>query len=163
MVLDFNADEIFQIAEQIERNGASFYRGAAKLDFDEGTKQKLLDLAEMEDAHEKTFAAMRQELSGQEVASTVFDRHGEVANYLKAMADCYVFQRSVAPEDLVSGKSIEEVLKVAIGLEKDSIVFYLGIKESVPEKYGKDKIEKIIKEEMSHVTLLTDELRGIKQ
>jgi len=163
MVLDFNADEIFEIAEQIERNGASFYRGAAKLDFDEGAKRKLLELAEMEDAHEKTFAAMRQELSGQEVASTVFDPHGEVANYLKAMADSYVFQKSVAPEDLLPGKSIEEVLKIAIGLEKDSIVFYLGIKEAVPEKYGKDKIEGIIKEEMSHVTLLTNELRGLRK
>ncbi len=163
MVLDFNADEIFQIAEQIERNGANFYRGAAKLDFDEGTKQKLLDLAEMEDAHEKTFAAMRKELAGQEVASVVFDPHGEVANYLKAIADSYVFQKSASPEDLLSGKSIEAVLKVAIGLEKDSIVFYLGIKESVPEKYGKDKIEGIIKEEMSHVTLLTSELKGLKR
>ena len=163
MVLDFNADEIFQIAEQIERNGASFYRGAAKLDFDEGTKQKLLNLAEMEDAHEKTFTAMRKELSGQEVATHVFDPHGEVANYLKAMADSYVFQGSVAPEDLLSGKPIEEVLKVAIGLEKDSIVFYLGIKESVPEKYGKEKIDKIIKEEMSHVTLLSGELKGLKR
>ena len=161
MALDFNADEIFQIAEQIEQNGASFYRGAARLDFDEGTKQKLLDLAEMEDAHEKTFASMRQQLSGQEVASTVFDPHGEVANYLKAMADGYVFQKSAAPEDLLSGKSIEEVLKAAIGLEKDSIIFYLGIKESVPEKYGKDKIEGIIKEEMSHVTLLSNELKAL--
>ncbi|HUT86713.1 MAG TPA: ferritin family protein [Candidatus Heimdallarchaeota archaeon] len=162
MVLDFNADEIFQIAEQIEQNGARFYRGAAKLDFDEGAKQKLLNLAEMEDAHEKTFAAMRKELSGQAVASTIFDPHGEVANYLKAMADSYVFQKSAALEDLLSGKSIEEVLKVAIGLEKDSIVFYLGIKESVPAKSGKDKIDNIIKEEMSHVTLLLNELKGLK-
>jgi len=161
MVLDFNADEIFQIAEQIEQNGARFYRGAAELDFDEGTKKKLLALAEMEDAHEKTFVAMRKELSGQEVASTVFDPHGEVANYLKAMADSYVFQKSAAPEDLLSGKSIEEVLKIAIGLEKDSIVFYLGIQESVPEKSGKDKIGNIIKEEMSHVTLLTNELKAL--
>ena len=161
MALDFNADEIFQIAEQIERNGASFYRGAATLDFEERTQKRLLVLAKMEDAHEKTFAAMRQELSGQEVASTVFDPHGEVANYLKAMADSYVFQKSAAPEDLLSGKSIEEVLKVAIGLEKDSIVFYLGIKESVPEKSGKDKIEGIIKEEMAHVALLSGELKGL--
>lgn len=49
MVLDFNADEIFQIAEQIERNGARFYRSAALLGFDKGTKQKLLELAKMED------------------------------------------------------------------------------------------------------------------
>ena len=162
MALDFNADEIFQIAEQIEQNGARFYRGAARLDFDEDTQKRLLELAEMEDAHEKTFAAMRAGLSGREVASTVFDPHGEVANYLKAMADSYVFQKSASPEDLLAGKSIEEILKLAIGLEKDSIVFYLGIKEAVPGKSGRGKIENIIKEEMSHVTLLSNELKGLK-
>ena len=30
MGLDFNADEVFEIAEQIERNGAEFYRTAAE-------------------------------------------------------------------------------------------------------------------------------------
>ena len=30
MSYDFNADEIFEIAEQIERNGAKFYRNAAE-------------------------------------------------------------------------------------------------------------------------------------
>jgi len=161
MVLDFNADEIFQIAEQIEQNGASFYRRAATLDFDEGTKKRLLELAKMEDAHEKTFAEMRRGLSGQEVTSTIFDPDSEVANYLKAMADSYVFEPSATPEALLAGKSIEEVLKVAIGLEKDSIVFYLGIKDSVSERSGKDKIGDIIKEEMSHVTLLSNELKAL--
>ena len=162
MALDFNADEIFRIAEQIEKNGASFYREAARLDFDEGTKRRLLELAEMEDAHERTFAAMRQGLSAHETTSAVFDPDGEVANYLEAMADGYVFEKSVSPEELLAGKSIEEVLKVAIGLEKDSIVFYLGIKDSVPERSGKDKIGDIIKEEMSHVTLLSNELKALK-
>ena len=106
---------------------------------------------------------MRQALSGQEVASTVFDPHGEVVNYLAAMADGYVFLKSASPEDLLSGKSIEEVLKAAIGLEKDSIVFYIGIRESVPEKSGKDKIDNIIKEEMSHVTLLSSELKALRK
>ena len=30
MMYDFNADDIFEMAEQLERNGAAFYRNAAK-------------------------------------------------------------------------------------------------------------------------------------
>ena len=30
MVIPFSADEVFEMAEQIERNGAKFYRAAAK-------------------------------------------------------------------------------------------------------------------------------------
>jgi rubrerythrin len=50
--------------------------------------------------------------------------------------------------------SLKEVLKAALTAEKDSIVFYLGMKEIVPEKQGKDKIDQIIKEEMSHIKML---------
>ena len=51
-----------------------------------------------------------------------------------------------------------EILKSAIEAEKDSIVFYLGMKEAVPENLGKGRIETIIKEEMGHIRLLSKEL-----
>ena len=51
-----------------------------------------------------------------------------------------------------------EILKSAIEAEKDSIVFYLGMKEAVPENLGKDRIETIIKEEMGHIRVLSREL-----
>jgi len=58
---------------------------------------------------------------------------------------------------------MKEILKSAIEAEKDSIIFYLGMKDAVPEKLGKDKIEAIIKEEMGHVRLLSSELAGLKK
>ncbi|MFV9644757.1 MAG: rubrerythrin, partial [Desulfobacterales bacterium] len=54
--------------------------------------------------------------------------------------------------------SIKDILKEAILAEKDSIVFYLGMKEMVPENFGKAKIDAIIKEEMTHIQLLSKEL-----
>ena len=53
---------------------------------------------------------------------------------------------------------MRQVLHTAIGLERDSIVFYLGMKELVPENFGKDKIDGIIKEEMGHIKLLSNRL-----
>jgi len=159
MSIHFNADEIFEMAEQIERNGAKFYRKVAEGTEDEGTKQFLLELAAMEDDHERTFAAMRAELSAEERTSTVFDPEGEAGMYLQAMADGYVFDVRADPAELLTGEeTIAEVLGTAIGLEKDSIVFYLGIKEMVPEKLGKDRMNAIIKEEMSHITTLSNKL-----
>jgi hypothetical protein len=60
------ADEIFEMAEQIERNGARFYRRAAQGFTDSRGRQLMLDLATMEDQHEKVFAGMRAELLQQE-------------------------------------------------------------------------------------------------
>ena len=54
--------------------------------------------------------------------------------------------------------SMREILKAAILAEKDSIVFYLGMKDLVPDKLGKDKLDEIIKEEMGHIRILSKEL-----
>jgi rubrerythrin len=158
MSYDFNADDIFEMAEQIERNGAQFYRQAAKEITDEAAQKLLLDFAAMEDNHEKTFAAMRAELSSLEKSTTVFDPQGDAGLYLRALADTRVFF-----EKEIDTSSMTAILKEAIGAEKDSIVFYLGMKELVPEKYGKSKIDDIIKEEMGHIRMLSKELMAQKK
>jgi len=158
MGYDFNADEIFEMAEQIERNGASFYRKAAESIDDPAGKKLLLNFAAMEDEHEKTFAALRKDLSEKEKTTTTFDPDGEAALYLKALADTRVFF-----EKKIDTSTMEKILREAILAEKDSIVFYLGMKEMVAEKFGKTKINAIIKEEMAHIKLLSGKLVALKR
>ena len=153
MSYDFNADDVFEMAEQMERNGGKFYRTAADNTNDTENKEFLLSLAEMEDQHEKTFKAMRGELTGQEKTSTVFDPEGEAALYLRALADTRVFF-----EKEIDVTTMRNILKSAIEAEKDSIVFYLGMKEAVPESFGKGRLDYIIKEEMGHIKMLSKKL-----
>ena len=162
MGITFNADEVFEIAEQIERNGAAFYRKAAEA-VSEENRSFLLDLAGMEDDHEKTFSEMRKALSGRERGSTVFDPDNEVALYLQAFAGGHVFDTKSDPSDFLSGgKTIREILNKAIALEKDSIVFYLGIKEMVPKRLGAERVEEIIKQEMGHIALLSKKSASVQ-
>ena len=158
MTYDFNADEIFEMAEQIERNGASFYRRSAESIAEPAEKKLLLDLAAMEDEHEKTFADLRAGLSEKEKFTTLFDPEGETALYLRALADIRVFF-----EKKIDMSSMEEILKEAILAEKDSIVFYLGMKEMIPVNLGKTKIDAIIKEEMAHIKLLSSKIVALKK
>ncbi len=58
---------------------------------------------------------------------------------------------------------MEDILRVATTMEKDSIVFYLGMKELIPERLGKDRIDGIIKEEMAHLASLSKELAAVTQ
>lgn len=153
MSYDFNAEEIFMMAEQIERNGAKFYRKAAGSVADPESKELLLGLAGMEDEHEKMFISIRAELTEKEKETTVFDPTGEAVLYLHALADTRVFF-----EKKIDLASMQEILKAAIAAEKDSIVFYLGMKEAVPDNRGKQRIEAIIKEEMHHIRILSKEL-----
>lgn len=154
---DFSADDIFEIAEQMERNGGTFYRNAAEAVSEDSAKKLLLELAAMEDDHEKTFADMRKGLSLSEKAATAFDPAGESALYLRALADTKVFF-----EKEIDVTSLKEILKSAIEAEKDAIVFYLGMRDAVPDNKGKDKMDIIIKEEMGHIRLLSKELVALK-
>ena len=156
MSYEFNADEVFEIAEQIERNGAEFYRRAAENIDEPENKKFLLDLAIMEDEHEQTFKQMRSELTKNEKSMTTFDPEGESEVYLKSLADTRVFY-----EKDIDTTSLKEIFKSGISAEKDSIVFYLGMKEVVPPHLGKDKLDVIIKEEMSHIKLLSKRLLEI--
>jgi len=160
----FNADEIFEIAEQVERNGARFYRRAAQGFTDSRARQKLLDLATTEDQHEKVFAAMRAELSDQERQPPAPDPWGEVAWYLQGIADGHVFDVKADPTKRLTGKETrEEILRMAIGIEKDSIVLYLGMRDIVPDRLGKDRVDAIIKEEMGHIAVLSNELASSRR
>ena len=154
-MITFNADEIFDMAVQIEHNGAAFYRKAAG--FFPAARALLDKLAAMEDDHERTFSAMRSALTDQERTPLTADPDNVAAQYLKAMADARVF--AAEPQAVLTGKeSLRDVIMVAIGKEKDSIVFYQSMKDVVPRSAGTARIDEIIRQEIGHILQLTKEL-----
>jgi rubrerythrin len=160
MSLRFNADEILEVALDIERNGAAFYREAATLQQAESAKAMLLELAAMEEDHEQTFKQMREGLTQTERQEMSYDPEGELPLYLQVMADKGVFDKKAEPAKKLSGReSLQQVLKLALGMEKDSVLFYLGLQELVPAHLGGERVEAILKEEMSHITALGELLR----
>lgn len=154
----FNAKEILEMAEQIEKNGYAFYKKAAEDVKDDGIKAFLNELAEMELKHEKTFGEMIASLSSKEKEEVTFDPFEETAAYIQALADTRVFY-----EKQIDTSSAKEVLKEAIVAEKESIVFYLGMKDMVPTDSGKSKIDAIIKEEMKHIQIISKQLLALKK
>ena len=162
MGITFNANEIFEMAEEMERNGAKFYRKAAENASDEKTKQMLLDMANMEDGHLKTFKEMKEQLSGQEKDWTVFDPDNQSVLYLQSMADARSYEGKITPtKELTGGETPKEILEIALNSEKESVVFYFGLKGLVPVRAGRDKVEAIIIEELSHITTLLNKLKSL--
>ncbi|MFW6189749.1 MAG: ferritin-like domain-containing protein [Planctomycetota bacterium] len=163
MPVQFNAGEVFEIAQQIERNGERFYRTAAD-SFGRETRGMLLNLAEMEQAHRRVFASMEEELSEGEKQEPFYDPYREADQYLRALAGGQVFDLRADPTEwLGEGRGEADVLHKAVDVEKDSILFYLGLKQNVPEKLGKERIDEIIQQEMNHMTLLASRLRFVEK
>lgn len=150
----FTADEVFRIAEQIEINGAQFYAAAADRAADPSARKLLAELAEMERGHQKLFAAMRTELAGRFNP----DPEGEAMQYLQALAAGRVFVPA-ARKPAVSGKETPaELLRIAVQAEKDSVTFYLGIVSMLESPRHREQVNRIIAQEMRHVTMLSAQL-----
>ena len=163
MAIVFNADEIFEMAIRIENNGAAFYRKAAGLQSDAKNQKFLESLANMEDQHKRIFTEMRTTLTEKDKSPKVFDPYDEVSQYLAVMADNMGGEGSPSvAESLTGNETLEEILQTAVGLEKDSILFYLGIKDLIPSRSGQDRIDDIIKAERRHVIQLSNLLEKLK-
>lgn len=156
MSIPFSFDEIIQMACQIERNGGRFYRAASKVTPEGPAKELLLKLAEQEDSHFETFEAMQKEFSSIDAKQTTHDPHNEITHYLNLIADDHVFNlEGDKPAGLLNGdEGAEEILRLALQAEKDTIVFFSGLKELLSREADKRKIEAIIREEMSHIRWL---------
>lgn len=163
MRYDFNADEMLKIAIRIEENGARFYRKAAERQSELRNRETLEQLAGMEDTHKMTFEKMRTRISEAEKTQTVFDPLNESAQYLAAMADTHGGEGSPAAADALTGKeSITEIIDIALGLEKESILFYIGLKDMVPPNLGRDRLDDIIRQERQHIIQLNSFRRKLQ-
>jgi len=160
MAVELNAFDVFEIAEKIERNGAKFYLKAAELFDDFNICSLFQELAGWELRHEQVFAKMRKQLSELSRELRTFKPEDKLLPDVQAMASLAVFGIKLDPSEEFSGKqSKSDIIKIAIEKEKDSIVYYTGLKDFVPDRAGKDKIDDIIKEEMHHVRILNQSLK----
>lgn len=163
MAASLNSIAVFEIAERIERNGAAFYRRAAEMFAAPGVSKVLLELAAWENKHEQTFARMRAQLAKQP-AEPDTNAKKQTLPESQVLAGLAVFGiRSEPADNLYGNESETDILRMAVQKEKDSIVFYHGLKDFVQDKAGKNQIERIIKEEMRHVVTLDELLNERKQ
>lgn len=159
MDAELSAFDVLEIAEKIERNGAKFYRRAAGLIKDPDISTLFVNLAQWESRHIEVFHQMRERLSDQrwEQGDLAPQRIGTPD--ARVMAGLAVFGVQPNPADELSGNETKaEVLRMAIEKEKDSIVYYTGLKDFVVDKADKDLIDEVIEEEKKHVRILMQSL-----
>ncbi len=143
--------EIVGFAVHIEQNGYAFYTETAKKFND----PKLMDLfhfmAEEELRHEKTFSDLQKTVGEYTPPESYRD---EYETYMKD------FLKGVSPktneamkERVAKVEDLMDAINTAIGMEKDSIVFYSTLKRYVDDK-NKGILNTIIEEEVSHLLKL---------
>jgi len=152
----FNANEIFEVGEQIERNGKVFYEAAAVGAADEGVKALCRELASWEAKHVQVFESLRRALPAEAREGGVFDPSDEIQAYVKSAADDHVFLKNKDPKALaLACRTARDILDVALTFEKDSVVFYTAMMRIVPQHQGRDRIDALVEEELKHIQILS--------
>ncbi|MHC4265197.1 MAG: ferritin-like domain-containing protein [Planctomycetota bacterium] len=156
---EYGCFEIFQIAEQVERNGAEVYREAAKKTDDEMLSAMFNRLSEWEKQHEHSFAEMKKRLCDELCDKRRFDPRQYMSGNPQALASLASFALNKDTSGILAkSKDKTEVLKQAIKIEKEAIVFFEGLKDFARDLLTKDQIGMIIKEEERHVSILEQSL-----
>ncbi|KUK92955.1 MAG: Uncharacterized protein XE05_1220 [Thermotogales bacterium 46_20] len=137
--------ELMGIALKIEGAGFAYYqklmeRASGKM------KELFADLAEQERAHAETFRTMLDDEEKDQSKSGWIEE--ESAGYLSSYAEISIFPKLQSDE---IPASFEDAVKLAMDVEKESIIFYSEIKEYLPKQRD---IAQIISEEKDHLRRL---------
>jgi rubrerythrin len=160
MAMKFNADEVFEMAERVETNGAEFYTRAADLHAKQADVKFLRQMAKMEYDHRDTFAALRKRLPAEARALPDDYPYLKATLFLTRTADILGGEGTLSQADPLSpSDSLAAILRKAILLEQQAIAFYVGLQALVPDNRGRKQVDKILAEEQAHVVILARELR----
>jgi len=160
VIYGFNAEEIFQIAIDIEENGYEFYQKAEAVIDDRAVKSVFSSLAKAEIKHKERFATLKAELPRKAKEGTVWDPNEEMNEYLRMMAAMHVFRSPTGVNEAIAQiKGAVDALKLAMGFEKDSITFFLTMQDATEEKKGRELIGQLVDEEKEHLRRLAMELK----
>jgi rubrerythrin len=149
----FSGSEIVEIGIQIEKNGRDFYNTLVNKSNNSQAIKIFRYLAGEEEKHILTFQNLLDSVKEYEPSQAYPD---EYFAYMNALASEHIFTQKDKGKDIAEKiKTDKEAVDLGIGFEKDSIIFYEGIKKVVPNRDLKI-IDELIAQEQKHLMQLTD-------
>lgn len=150
----FSGKELIDMAIRIEENGEKYYSGAAA----SVPSDKVAELFRFLANEERNHIAFLKKIARIEegISSLVpFDPYVEEASdYIRVVADSKVFTNPDEGERLAKlAPGEKEALEVAIGMEKDSLLFYYEFIKALRER-DRPVLDAIIGEEKKHLRKL---------
>lgn len=144
----FSGSEIVGFGIEIEKNGRDFYNALADRAKEAKAKDVFKLLEREEEGHIAVFRKILESVKEYEPPETYA---GEYSAYMTMLAGEYVF--TLPDKGKYAAKKIKndkEAVDLGIKFEKESIVFYEGMKKAVPEDQAVI-VEKLVEQENTHL------------
>jgi len=152
MATFFHANEIAKAAVEIERKGFDFYKRVASRAQTDKTREVFEYLAEEEKKHEAIFSSLMERLGKIELPA--WSTNDEYAQYLDALITSHsLFTGGLAEKYMADTDDEDTAIRMAMGFEKDTILFFMEMRELVPDS-EKKAVESCIDEERLHLRRL---------
>ncbi len=149
----FSASEIAEVGIQIEKNGRDFYEILVKQSKSKKAQGVFQYLKEQEQEHIVVFQKILDTVNKYEPKEAYPQ---EYFAYMNALASNYVFTQKDKGRQAASDlKTDKDAIELGIWFEKESILFYEGMKIVVPG-YDHKVLEGLIVQEQGHLTRLFD-------
>lgn len=145
----YAGSEVLQMAVEMEKKGKAFYDGVVQAVKDEKTQEVFQFLSDEEVQHEKVFREMLVEVEPKTGTGPYDDT--EIILYFRSLIDQKIF-----PSETEGGAMKKELgdpavaTRIALSLEKDSILFYHELLDVTEEK-DHGMVRRIIEEERDHI------------
>lgn len=149
----FAGSEIVEIGIQIEKNGRDFYTTLVNRTKSQKAKEIFGFLAGEEEKHMVTFQGLLESVRKYEPSEAY---PGEFFEYMNALASEHIFTKKNQGEaEAKKTASDKDAVNVGMGFEKESILFYEGMRKVVP-KADEKTINVLIAQEQIHLRQLYD-------
>ena len=148
----FTAAEALEMAMEIEKNGEAFYTAVAAQTGNAEVRVLFEDLAAQERGHYQVFKKMLGEVKpAPDLPAAEYD---EYKAYLEVALDNALFAGSDKALTLADeAQDRETALQVAMGFEKDTLLFFYDLREMVSEA-DREAVSSVIREEKKHLRRL---------
>jgi len=154
----FQVNEVVGIAVEIEKRGEEFYRDMASKVKSPEVKQAMEFLAGEEVKHQRIFSQMLSKLAP--LKPPAGSMEAEYWAYVNDLIDShFLFDAPLGKKLASSVASDKEALHLAMGFEKESILFFTEMKGLVPAEEAR-ALEGCIQEERKHLRKLAELLKS---
>lgn len=152
MAIIFAAREIAEAAVEKEKQRKGFYAAVCELSTNKDMKDLFQFLTEEEDKHVATFVRLRDNLPV-EIHSEEYNEDMEA--YMDSVIDDRLYSHIDSKEFVQKALNAKDVFRLAIGFEKDAILYF---REFLPFLSESDRkvVEELVEQEKSHIRKLAD-------
>ena len=149
-MVTFSLREVVEQAVQTEKLGNEFYTKMAEKFHDKSELKKLFELlASHEMRHGASFSGLKDKLRDSDP-----EGWDEVTQYLRAIVDSEFFLgKDKCLPSLESVRTAVEAIDFALCFERETLLYYHALKETLKEK---GIVDEIIGEEKSHIIWLNN-------